>query len=171
MNIDYSSFDSFVNSTYGRTIGEGECWDYINLIWSYLGNKYWTYPPSDPTATNHGVKWGWLDNDARSANTISGIIQIPNLSDVERGDIVVISSGTYGHAGFAYAPASNNQLQMYSQNWQSNYVTLDNISMATFVGAFRYTGWQPTPPPPTYTKSHFKWILYARKLRDKRSGL
>ena len=169
MAVDYSSFDSFVSSTLGETIGKGECWDYINLIWSHLGSKYWTYPPSDPTATNHGVKWGWLNTDARSANTISGIIQVPSLSSIQRGDIVVLSTGGYGHAGFANTvnPDSNNRIQVYSQNWSGRYVTLDDISMNTFVGAFRFTEWSVTPPPLNISKSKYPFVLYARKLRDK----
>ncbi len=170
MAVDYSSFNSFITSTLGQTIGEGECWDYINLIWSHLGSKYWTYPPSDPSATNHGVKWGWINTDARAANTISGIVQVPNLSDVITGDIMILSYGTYGHAGFVKSPPSDGIVGLYSQNWDARYVTLDTLSTSTFVGAFRYTAWQepPTPPTPTTTsKHHFPWVLYARKLRQK----
>lgn len=169
----YSSFDNFISATLGQTIGDGECWDYINLIWDHLGSKYWTYPPSDPSATNHGVKYGWIDTDARAANTITHLSQIGSLANVKRGDIVVISQGTYGHAGFAATDYDGSgSLAMYSQNWAGRYVTLDNINMSTFLGAWRYDAWNITPPTPTITgKSNFKWVLYAKKLREKRNGL
>ena len=168
---DFSSFDNFISSTLGQAIGNGECWDYINLLWNHLGGIYYTYPPSDPSATNHGVKWGWINTEARSANTITHLTQIPNLSDVKRGDVVVYSAGTYGHAGFAQTDYTGGEyLELYSQNFNHRYVTLDNNNMSTFVGAWRYDAWsQPTPPPPTRTETHFKWVLYANKLRNKRN--
>lgn len=170
----YDSFDNFIAATVGTTVGQGECWDYINLLWNHLGGVYYTYPPSDPSATNHGVKWGWLDADARAANTITHLTQISSLSEIKKGDMVVTSGGTYGHAGFAASDYDGSgYLPCYSQNFNGvRSVTLDNNDMATFEGAWRYDEWQtPTPPSPTTAKSNFKWVLYARKLRDKRSGL
>lgn len=172
---DFSSFDNFVTSTNGQQIGQGECWDYVNLVWNHLDSRYYTYPPSDPSSTNHGVKWGWINAEARQANTISGISQIANLSDVKRGDIVVISDGTYGHAGFAdedYDGSGN--LYMYDQNYNNiRYVMKHHVSMATFVGAFRYDAWYtpPTPPTPTEESARFPWFIYARKIRTLKSGL
>ena len=169
----FTSFDDFVDSTLGQTIGQGECWDYINLLWDYLGGVYYTYPPSDPSSTNHGVKWGWINTEARSANTINHLTQVPNLTDVKRGDIVVTSGGTYGHAGYAKDDYNGTGfLQLYSQNFNGvRYVTLDTNNMSTFVGAWRYDAWQPpVPPTPTPTsnrESNFPWVLYARKLRSK----
>lgn len=169
---NFSTFDDFITSTLGQTIGEGECWDYINLLWSHLGSRYWTYPPSDPSATNHGVKYGWLNPEARNANTITHLSQVTSLNSIKRGDVVIISDGTYGHAGFAKSPVANNRIDLYSQNWSGRLVTLDNISLATFIGGFRYDAWQPTPPTPVITtglkgQSNFKWAIYARKLREK----
>ena len=171
----FTTFDDFINSTNGQTIGTGECWDYINLLWDHLGSRYYTYPPSDPSSTNHGVKWGWLNSEARAANTITHLTQIANLNDVKRGDIVVTSGGTYGHAGFADENYNGSgYLQLYSQNYNNRRsVAKDNNDMATFAGAWRYDAWQqPVPPTPTTTtRSHFKWVLYARKLNQKRNGM
>lgn len=149
MTPDFSSFDRFITTTLGYSIGAGECWDYINLLWSHLGSRYYTYPPSDPSSTNHGVKYGWINTEARAANTINHLTQITSLSQVKKGDIVVISSGTYGHAGFAKGVVTNNRLDLYSQNWSGRIVTLDNVSMATFLGGWRYDEWQTTPPTPS----------------------
>ena len=169
---DYSSFDAFVSSTNGQTIGAGECFDYINLIWSHLGSRYYTYPPSDPSATNHGVKWGVLNTDARNANIITGLIYISDKTQLKRGDIVVSTDGTYGHAGFINSDYVGEQnYGFYTQNYAGRRsVALDTYNLHDFGGAFRYTDWY-TPTPVTYTgikRKPFNWVLYARKLRNKR---
>lgn len=167
---DFSTFDNFISSTNGQTIGEGECWDYINLIWNHLGSKYWTYPPSDPSATNHGVKWGVLNVDALAANKISGLTFIGDKTQLKRGDIVITTGGTYGHGGFITEDyIGERNYSFYSQNYAGRRsVGLDNYSLSDFGGAFRYDAWNETPPTPTpTTRSNFPWVLYARKLRNR----
>lgn len=171
----FTSYNAFIASTNGQTIGDGECWAYINLLWDHLGSRYYTYPPSDPSSTNHGVKWGWLNAEARNANTITHLTQVVNLSDVKRGDIVVTSGGEFGHAGFADEDYNGSgYLQLYSQNYNGRRsVAKDNNDMSTFAGAWRYDEWNSTPPTPPYVinKGNFKWVLYARKLNNKRNLL
>lgn len=166
---DFSTFDNFIASTNGRTIGTGECWDYINLIWSHLGGVYYTYPPSDPSATNHGVKWGVLNNDALSANQINGLIYISDKTLLKRGDIVVSTDGNYGHAGFINSDyTGEHNYNLYTQNYADRRsVALDTYDLHDFGGAFRYTAWSPGPSPIVITKSHFPWVLYAGKLRKR----
>lgn len=172
---DFSSFTNFIVSTNGQTIGAGECWDYINLIWSHLGGVYYTYPPSDPTATNHGVKWGVLNLEALNANKITGLTYFTNKTDLRRGDIVVSTDGTYGHAGFIVTDYSGeHNYAFYSQNYNGRRsVSLDVYDLHDFGGAFRYNAWNPEPPTPTpvtrrTSTSKFNWALYARKLREQR---
>lgn len=164
---NYDTFDDFIASTNGRTIGAGECWDYINLIWSHLGGVYYTYPPSDPSATNHGVKWGVLNADAKAANIIDKILFISDVTNVKRGDIVVTSGGTYGHAGFINEDYSiAKPYPIYSQNYnERRSVALDTYTINDFCGAFRFVNWSK---PKTHRKHHFKWVLYDRTLREKR---
>lgn len=170
---NFDTFDSFIASTNGRTIGAGECWDYVNLIWSHLGSRYWTYPPSDPTATNHGVKWGVLNLDALTANRIAGLTYISDKTHLKRGDIVVSTDGEFGHAGFINSDYDgDHSYSFYTQNYADRRsVALDTYTLNDFGGAFRYNAWQsgPEPGPATTTRSHFPWVLYARKLREKRS--
>lgn len=166
---DFSSFDNFINSTNGQTIGNGECWDYINLIWNHLSSIYWTYPPSDPSATNHGVKWGVLNNEALAANQISGLTFITNKTQIKRGDIIISTDGEFGHAGFINSDYNGEiTYQLYTQNYNGRRsVALDSYTLNDFGGAFRYNAWNPIPPTPELTKSHFPWVLYAQKLRNK----
>lgn len=166
---DFSTFDNFITSTNGETIGQGECWDYINLIWSHLGSVYYTYPPGDPSATNHGVKWGVLNADALSANQIEGLTYISDKTQLKRGDIVISTGGTYGHAGFINEDYSGDHLYgFYSQNYANRRsVALDTYGLGDFAGAFRYNAWIPPTPPTTSEKGNFPWVLYANKLRNR----
>lgn len=165
---DFSTFDNFIASTDGQTVGAGECWDYIEILWEYLGGRYYTYPPSDPTSTNHGVKWGWISTEARAANTITHLTQVVNLSEIKKGDIVIVSDGEFGHAGYAAEDYDGSgYLYEYSQNYAGRRsVAMDHASMANFLGAWRYDAWET---PPTEEETKFPWVLYARKLREKRS--
>lgn len=168
---DFTTFDSFISTTNGRTIGNGECWDYINLAWTHLGSRYWTYPPGNPGATNHGVKWGVLNADALSANQIPGLTYISDKTQLKRGDIVVSTDGEYGHAGFINEDWSGDKTYaLYTQNYAGRRsVALDFYTLRDFGGAFRLNEWQPpVPPTPGYTSpSKFPWVLYARKLRNR----
>lgn len=168
----FTTYDAFIVSTRGTTVGTGECWDYVNLIWNHLGSKYWTYPPSDPTATNHGVKWGVLNADALANNKINGLTYITDKTLLKKGDIVITTGGEFGHAGFINEDyeAGKSTYKIYSQNYAGRRsVALDEYSIDDFGGAFRYNAW--TPPPVIVRKikkSKFPWPLYARKLRDNR---
>lgn len=173
MNIDYTSFVAFANSTYGYTIGQGECWDYINLIWSYLNSRYYTYPPSNPSATNHGVKWGVLNTEARNANIITHLVFISDKTQLKKGDIVVSTDGDFGHAGFINSDyqGDNVTYEFYSQNYNGRRsVGIDRYDLHDFGGAFRYDVWNSTPPyPPISTpkRKHFNWAIYGNELRNK----
>lgn len=164
---DFSSFDNFISSTNGQTIGGGEAVDYVNLIWQHLGSQFYTYPPDDPSATDHAIKWGVLNDDARNANIITGITYIANFSDVKRGDIVILTGQGTGHGGYINEDYHGSGLYgMYSQNvGEYHTVGLDYYDMLDFGGAFRYSGWNPTPTP-TRRRGRFPWVLYARKLRN-----
>lgn len=165
---DFSTFDSFISSTNGQVIGQGECWDYINLLWTHNGGTYYTYPPSDPSATNHGVKWGVLNSDALAANQITNISFISDINQVKRGDVVVTSGGEFGHAGFINEDYDGNRTYaIYSQNYNGRRsVGLDYYSLNDFCGAFRFTTWTPLPHRMRRV-GHFPWVLYANKLRER----
>lgn len=168
---DFTTFDSFISTTNGLRIGNGECWDYINLAWTHLGGRYYTYPPSNPSATNHGVKWGVLNAEALAANRIQGLTYISDKTQLKRGDIVISTDGTYGHAGFINEDWSGDKTYaLYTQNYAGRRsVALDFYNLHDFGGAFRLNDWHPSPhPTPTTSKSKFPWVLYARKLREKR---
>lgn len=169
----YDSLDNFINATLGRTIGEGECWDYINLIWSHLGSRYYTFPPSDPSSTNHGVKWGVLNSEARQANTINHLTFISDITKLKRGDIVITTDGEFGHGGFLNEDYQSGKIRysLYTQNYNNRRsVALDTYSLSSFGGAFRYDAWgdiPPTPPVSRKKKKGFAWAIYGNSIRRK----
>ena len=171
----FTSYDAFVDSTANQQIGDGSAKAYINLIWDHLGSVYYTSAPTDPDPTGQGVKYGWLNTDARAANTISHLTQITSLSDVQRGDIIILTDGANGYAGFANSDYDGTTyLSVCGQGYSISYVTINYISVANFVGGWRYDVWNtpPTPPTPLSTfssrRNKFPWVLYARKLRGQR---
>lgn len=166
----YDSFDNFINSTNGTTIGEGECWDYINLLWSHLGSRYYTFPPSDPSSTNHGVKWGVLNSEARQANTIPHLTFISNIAELKRGDVVITTDGTYGHGGFLNEDyeAGKTSYSLYTQNYNNRRsVGLDTYALTYFGGAFRYDAWNTPQPVSSKKKKSFPWAIYGNSIREK----
>ena len=171
MAVDYSTFDNFISTTNGQTIGNGECWDYVNLIWSHLGARYYTYPPSNPSATNHGIKWGVLNDEARAANIITHLTYISDRTQLKRGDIVISTNGDFGHGGFINEDydVSKVTYAIYSQNYGGRRsVALDHYTLSDFGGAFRYDAWSsPTPPTPTgKKKKHFPWAVFGNQIRN-----
>ena len=114
----------------------------------------------------------------RNQNARPPFIQIPNVNEIKRGDIVVFNrAGSFytGHIGYADEDYNGsgrinilgqNQGQGTASGTPSNVV---NFSIANILGAFRNTNWKPAPQPtPTTKKSHFPWVLYSKKFRNKR---
>ena len=163
-----------------------QCWDLCAEFWHNVG-----FPTGYPlTGTNHYASECWTQNrfNNTSYNGTEYFILINNLNDVKQGDVVVFngtSSNPPGHIGFAdedYNPSKGGYIAILGQNQGTGGIPVPQTNPAggttanvkdlyvanDFLGAFRYLNWHPTPPHPTHKRSHFKWVLYARKLREKR---
>lgn len=146
-----------------------QCWDVCALLWYQYGLRL---------QTGNGKAWGcWVlkqDDNARPPFS-----KVTRLQDVKRGDCIVLGqAGSYatGHICFAdedyngsiyLSCLGQNQGQGISSGTPSNIV---RMSMNQFLGGFRNSNWTVTPPTPTPTKKsgRFPWVLYSRKLRNKR---
>ena len=187
VEVDISSFDAFKNATLGNGYDiDGyygyQCWDYGALLWGNIG-RYghqgtpYNYPYLSTGGT--GYAYGiWL---ARTGNATDQFELIFNLSDVKKGDLVILDKGrfvgdTSGHDAYADEDYNGtNTLRLLGQNQENpsatvgHVVTLDNMDVSKFLGAFRFKQWiaPPPPPPPVQRKkSKFPWVLYANKLRN-----
>lgn len=119
---------------------------------------------------------------SRNANAGTSFSLIYSLSDVKRGDIIVIGASAISNTGhIAFADEDYNgttQMDLLGQNQVNpsptygHIPTVTNLSVSAFLGAFRYNAWQTGPTPHGVStipvSSKFPWVLYARKLRGRR---
>lgn len=154
-SVPIDSYDSFRNAVMGHGYDcDGcysyQCWDGACLLWMQLGR--WL-----STGGTGAARGCW--EPARCENAGGDFELITNKNDIRRGDIVVFSCGTYGHIGYADANYDGGAyVRLLGQNQSSDMkFCVINMSMATFMGAFRYKGWKQTPTPapaPTPKKSN-----------------
>lgn len=194
VTIPHSTYDEWRNATNGNGYNFDnmygcQCYDLAVEFWWNVG-----FPQGYPTSQGSGNAWQiWsdrLNNVAYGGTTYFDLIT--NLDDIKRGDVIVYNYYTgnpYGHIGFAddnYASWHANNPGSYefpilSENNGGTpdpqggaYTNVHGYDIRLFLGAFRYRAWHttpPTPPTPVSGRSKFPWVLYARKLRNKRNGL
>jgi hypothetical protein len=146
------------------------------LFWRNVG-----FPAGFPQ-TGNGYAYGcWaLRKDINAGDKFDLIYQ---LSQVKRGDVVVLDRGRFtgdesGHIAFADEDYNGtSMLRLMGQNQEhasavvGYKVTIDNVSVSKFLGAFRYKGWNGTPPtpPPTPTEKsekRFPWFIISQRRRN-----
>ena len=158
-----------------------QCYDLVVEFWWNVG-----FPQGYPTNDNTGAAYGiWLDRSNNvSYNGTTYFDLIYSKENIKKGDIIVYNYFTdnpYGHIGFAdedYNGTDN--INILSQNnggtptiGGGTATNVANYDLQYFLGAFRYKPWHTTPPTPTPTgqRGKFPWVLYAKRLREKRSGI
>lgn len=181
--VNITSYEAFKNDTLGRGFDvDGvygyQCVDLAKLLAGNAGrtSPYWLSQPD-------GYAYqGWTNTASREYNAGTLFTLVYNKEDVRKGDLVVLNNTTsnpYGHIAFADSDwnASTTSAILLGQNQENpsatvgHITTLTNVNVTTFLGAFRFIAWQVTPVIPTAVKKKkFPWVLYARKLNNKRNG-
>ena len=179
--IPHSTYDVWKNATnnngYDVDSSYGcQCWDLAAEFWWNVG-----FPQGYPTlAGTHSAYGAW---DDRVQNAGDEFDLIYDKEDIQKGDVIVFNYFTgnpYGHIGFADENYNGtNTISILSENNGGTpdpeggaYTNVNSYNLAHFRGAFRYKKWhQPVPPTPTRERTNFPWVLYARKLRQKQSGM
>ena len=181
VSVNISSFTAFRNEVYGNGYNVdylygNQCVDMAKLLAGNAGrpSPYWLSRP------NGYAREGWTVESNRTYNVSDYFTLVYNKGDVKRGDLVVLnysSSNPYGHIAFATTDwnantteailLGQNQVNPNDTTGHPNTETMVNVT--TFLGAFRFNAWQqPVPPTPSSdARSHFKWVLYANKLRNR----
>lgn len=125
----------------------GQCWDLGDLFWqNYAGRNF-------STCGTGGAKGSW---NCKEYNAGTEFELVYNKEDIQLGDWVIFSSGTYGHVGMAMGGYNNGYVSLLGQNQGGSScegggssANIINISLKSFVGAFRpKTYIKPEPPMP-----------------------
>lgn len=125
-----------------------QCWDLADMFWqNYAGRNF-------STCGTGGAKGSW---NCKEYNAGEEFELIYNKEDLQLGDWVIFSSGTYGHVGMALGSYNNGYVTLLGQNQGGtpcegggSATNIININLASFVGAFRpksYIKPEPTPTP------------------------
>lgn len=182
VTVDISSYNAFRAATLGNGYDvDGvfgyQCVDLAKLLAGNAGRSY-PYWKSDPDGYAYE---GWTVTSNREYNAANYFDLVYNKEDVRRGDLVVLrntTSNPYGHIAFADSnwDANTTSATLLGQNQVNpnpdtgHVTTLTVVDVTTFLGAFRFKRWF-TVSSHVRRKSKFPFVLYARKLRDKRQGL
>ena len=148
-----------------------QCWDLAAEFWYNLG-----FSTGYPLTGGNDAKGVW---PLREQNKGDQFDLIYNIEDVLQGDVMCFGGPTAtGHIAFAdsdYIPDTQ-YMGLLGQNQGGGEpapgggttTTVESFNISTFQGAFRYKAWHSTPPTPVATgQSHFPWVLYARKIRQR----
>lgn len=184
--VDVSSYDAFKAAILGNgydvdNIAGYQCVDIPKELTGSAGrpSPYWRSGPD-------GLAYeAWTDLDSRNYNVGNLFTPIYNKADIRRGDVVVLDKGrfsgdTTGHVALADSDWNSGttsavllgQNQVNPNPTTGHITTLTSMSVAKFLGGFRFNAWhQPVPPTPTRGEHKFPWYLYTRRLNEKRGGL
>ena len=150
-----------------------QCWDSCALLWFQYGLRLQTGPT--------GVAYEcWTVS--KNTNARTPFIAISGIENVKRGDCVVfnrVGSFWTGHIAFADEDYNGSgYLHILGQNQGQGIDSgtpsiVKNYPVGSFLGAFRNTKWEVSPPPtpPIHTvieDKRFPWVIYARKLRSQK---
>ena len=182
--INISSYDGFREDALNRASqGMGydvdgsfgyQCWDLAAELWmnipEFSGGVL--YPQTGP---NLYASECWTVS--RDVNAGMSFDLIYNLSDVKRGDCIVIASSpisTTGHIAFADQDYGGvNTMNLLGQNQvnpsptEGHIPTVTNVDVGSyFLGAFRYKVWEQPGPITKVKRKQFPWFLVQRRLRE-----
>lgn len=125
-----------------------QCWDLADLFFqNYAGRNF-------STCGTGAAKGAWNCKEKNAGNEFELIY---NPTELQAGDWVIFSSGQYGHVGMAMGSYNNGYVSLLGQNQGGaacegggSAANIINISLSSFVGAFRpktYIKPAPTPAP------------------------
>lgn len=173
--LNVSSPQAFANDTLGQCINVdgvygSQCWDSMSaFFYNYAGRVLST--------CGTGAAKGTIADGCYQKNAGNEFVMIWDAKKIQAGDIVVFSTGQWGHIGMAMGPYNNGYVTLLGQNQGGEACpgggaagNIINISTRDFIGAFRpkaYIKPEPTPEPvPTPEPSDPGVIYYDVKKGD-----
>lgn len=146
---DTSSPEAYKNSTLNQCIQNaygGQCFALANDFWqNYAGRNL-------SSCGTGAAKGTW---NCKEQNAGNDFVLIYNANEIQAGDWIVYSNGTYGHIGMALGGQYNGYVALLGQNQGGQRCSkggaatnIINKSSRDFVGAFRPKAYvKPTPKP------------------------
>ena len=152
-SVPVDSYDSFKNTVLGKGYDvDGkfgyQCWDGASLLWNQLGMTLYTQY-SYYGSGSAGVRTCWENKTLRKINAGTRFTLITDVTDIRRGDVLVFGSSSSGHICFAdesYRDGMSRinilgQNQTNPNNTTGHVFDVISMSLSSFLGAFRYNGW------------------------------
>lgn len=132
-----------------------QCWDIADLYWqNYAGRNF-------STCGTGSAKGSWNCKEYNAGNEFELIY---DAKDLQVGDWVIFSSGQYGHVGMAMGSYNNGYISLLGQNQGGSpcegggsSTNIINISLKTFVGAFRPKAYIKPDPQPIPVSGCVEW--------------
>lgn len=126
-----------------------QCWDLADMFWqNYAGRNF-------STCGTGAAKGSW---NCKEYNAGEQFELVYDPTTLQAGDWVIFGSGKYGHVGMALGGYNNGYVALLGQNQGGSpcegggsSTNIINISLNSFIGAFRpksYIKPDPTPTPP-----------------------
>lgn len=157
INKVWNTPQDFINSIMSKRIDTDgypkeqpyQCWDVLNYFWKLVVGRVIRTRPGG----NAGIKDCWLVS--KDYNAGSEFDLITNPADLRVGDFLITNAGEWGHGGVVSAIVTPGKVvKLVGQNQPHPFVTEINYPLTTFLGAFRFKGWNETAPAPKPTKSN-----------------
>lgn len=125
-----------------------QCWDLADLFWQNYAGRIFS------TCGTGAAKGSW---NCKEYNAGSEFELIYDPTVIQAGDWLIFGSGKYGHVGMALGGYNNGYVALLGQNQGGSpcegggsSANIINISLGSFVGAFRpksYIKPEPKPEP------------------------
>ncbi|MBO7731342.1 MAG: hypothetical protein J6S67_02265 [Methanobrevibacter sp.] len=124
-----------------------QCWDLADMFWqNYAGRNF-------STCGTHKAKGSWECKEYNAGNEFS---LITDKTKLQTGDWIIFGSGEYGHVGMSVGSYNNGYIALLGQNQGGSpcdgggsSANIINISLNSFVGAFRPKSYEKPEPEPT----------------------
>lgn len=176
VTVPHNTYDEFRNATLGNGYNVdysfgNQCWDYVALLYHQYGLTLIT------KAGGGGACDCW--NISRQANSRDPFTSLVGKTNVKRGDVLVFDANPWSSAGHIciadedYKPSGIRTIEQNGNN-PSAPVSLGSTNFNYFLGIFRNTKWDHTPPQPepedkkSGKKDKFPWVIGLNHWYNKR---
>ena len=152
--IDVSSPQAFANATIGQCINVdghygAQCWDSMSAF-------FYNYAHRVLSTCGTGAAKGTIANGCWQKNAGNEFTMVWDKTHIQAGDIVVFSTGEWGHIGMAMGEYNKGYVSLLGQNQGGKACpgggaagNIINLSLRDFMGAFRPKAYIKPEPKPT----------------------